>query len=308
MSTSNILIDATITVSRNMPAGQTIKQYTVTNSGTNKISNCDKNGKMYNITYKPLTSAVPVSGQPGVYETGLRGIGYKIETRLNDSYINDGADWHLIDGTVTAHDSTYNTSWAPYYYPEATYRLSLVTTNDPIDQGSFTQMNGQIAQVLFDSTVTTSLTVSNASAVVVKSISCNTASNVMPLNLGKVSVDDANSGVGKVFGTQPFSLVFNCDPGVKVTGVLAGVQDPNTSDSSVFALDAASHKADGVGVQFSYKLMPIKSGVPFVIGSTNPGTGTVQLPFNFETAYFQTKSTVTAGTANATVVMNLTYE
>ncbi|SHG60148.1 Pilin (type 1 fimbria component protein) [Pantoea sesami] len=103
------------------------------------------------------------------------------------------------------------------------------------------------------------------------------------------------------------NLGLDCDAGANVNITLNGVQSNETSDSSVLSLTTDGGQegiAEGVGVQLLYNNEPLKLNSRIVLKQSQGG----QESFPITARYIQTKDKVKPGIANATAVLNLTYQ
>ncbi|MCL6720425.1 fimbrial protein [Klebsiella sp. T2.Ur] len=102
------------------------------------------------------------------------------------------------------------------------------------------------------------------------------------------------------------NLGLNCDVGANINVSLSGTQNPDISDSSVLALtgQGGAGVAKGVGVQIVYNGAPLMLNNRIVLKTSSGGQET----FPLTARYYQTRTTVSTGTANASATLNLTYQ
>ena len=103
------------------------------------------------------------------------------------------------------------------------------------------------------------------------------------------------------------NLGLNCDPGANINVELAGTQNPDApADASVLALtgQGGPETAGGVGVQIVYNDVPLQLNNRIVLKKSAGGQET----FPLVARYYQTKSQVKPGSANATATLNITYQ
>lgn len=126
----------------------------------------------------------------------------------------------------------------------------------------------------------------------------------------QVPLDDVIAGsltsIGTTAKPKTFNLGLSCDAGARVNVKMTGTQNSDSSANGVLQLSGAGSAgvATGVGIQILYNNSPLKLNKNIVL-KTSPGG---QETFPFVAQYYQTKSTVTTGDANATATLNLTYQ
>ncbi len=116
------------------------------------------------------------------------------------------------------------------------------------------------------------------------------------------------TGTGNTQGDTPFTIGLQCDANARINATLNFTQDGDTTNQSVAAVTGKGSAgiASGVGIQLLYGNTPLKNNVLTFLKTSSGGQ---ELPAGAFTArYFQTKSTVQAGTANTTATMTLTYQ
>lgn len=102
------------------------------------------------------------------------------------------------------------------------------------------------------------------------------------------------------------NLGLNCDAGANINVTLSGTQNPDVGTTSVLALtgQGGANVAKGVGVQIIYNGTPLTLNNRIVLKKSAGGQET----FPLIARYYQTKTAVTTGTANASATLNLTYQ
>ncbi|WP_228288541.1 MULTISPECIES: fimbrial protein [unclassified Klebsiella] len=131
-------------------------------------------------------------------------------------------------------------------------------------------------------------------------LSCSISSQVLNFDLGSVSAAEFGSAAGFTPShTDTQSLGLNCNPGVNINVELNGVQNP---DASVLALTGQG--GDNVAVQLLYNNAPIQLNNRLMLKQSPGGLES----FPIMARYYQTKSLVKAGEANATATLDMTYQ
>lgn len=139
-------------------------------------------------------------------------------------------------------------------------------------------------------------------------VACSISTPNLTFPIGDVPV----SSFGSTVGTTPAvaqntqNLGLNCDVGANINVSLSGTQNPDISDSSVLALtgQGGAGVAKGVGVQIVYNGAPLMLNNRIVLKTSSGGQET----FPLTARYYQTRTTVSTGTANASATLNLTYQ
>ncbi|HEJ9095812.1 TPA: fimbrial protein [Serratia odorifera] len=136
-------------------------------------------------------------------------------------------------------------------------------------------------------------------------VSCSVSASNISVPLGDVLATKF-TGVGATPVTKGFNLGLNCDVNAKVNVSLSGIANSDIANSDILALTNAGTAgvADGLGVQILYNGAPLKRDTNLLLKTSAGGVET--LPFSAR--YFQTKSAVKPGKANATATLNLTYQ
>jgi type 1 fimbria pilin len=139
-------------------------------------------------------------------------------------------------------------------------------------------------------------------------VACSIKTPNITFALGKVRVSEFGSTPGTTPPTaqQTKSLILDCDAGANINMMLTGIQQPDVSDSSILALSGQGNAgvAEGVGVQLLYNAAPLTLNSNLVLKRSAGG----QELFPITARYYQTRSSVTTGSANASATLTLTYQ
>lgn len=256
----------------------------------------------------PTGQTVQIGGMTfPVYATNIQGIGYIIESR--DSL--DGNEW---SGWVAQPSST-NFSllglWGTQF-PDTEVGLgmsiALVTYGTgTVGEGGITIGNVASARACTENTYCGgSATISVSSSVVVTKVACSMNSGFsLAFSMGQITADQF-TGINSVSSeTKTENLELNCDKGTNVNVTLSGVQNPDSTDTSILALSPTSNTAQGIGVQLLYNNVPIKLNSLLNIDTAAP-EGMRTYPITAR--YIQTKDKVTPGSANTTATLNVIYQ
>lgn len=136
-------------------------------------------------------------------------------------------------------------------------------------------------------------------------LACSLTTPTLAAPLGNIYAT-AFTGVGSTAGNNDFNMGLNCAVGTKVNVTMNGTQNQDTANTSVLALTGAGSAgvAKGVGAQILYNNTPLNIGNKLVLKTSAGGIET----FPFKARYYQTLSTISPGSANATATLDITYQ
>ncbi|NTX82074.1 type 1 fimbrial protein [Serratia proteamaculans] len=140
---------------------------------------------------------------------------------------------------------------------------------------------------------------------IITTLACSLNSTSINVPLGDVAATKF-TGIATTAGDKSFDLGLTCDKDAKINVSLAGTQNTDTSETSVLALTSAGQTgtASGVGVQLLYGGTPLKINNNILLKSSAGGQET--LPFTAR--YYQTLADISAGLANSSATLNITYQ
>ena len=255
-------------------------------------------------------NSAPVAGYTDVYPTNIDGIGVRYNFALNSgslSFCPVQFDDHISNSTRTYTCHILNKDTQGLSMGAS---LQFVKTKPNVASGAITtipsvtssySLNNQSGQWDLN------LIWSGAGSVVVTVQACaiNNSSIAVPLD---PVLADSFTGAGTTKGDRTFTIDLNCDAGARINASLSGTQSAETANDSILALSGAgmSGVASGIGIQLLYGNTPLKLDNNIVL-KTSAG-GQEFPPGAFTARYFQTKNNVTAGSANATATLNITYQ
>ena len=242
-----------------------------------------------------------------VFSTNIPGIGYAVGgagVNTCGSTFVTGA--FLVGNTPNTHSVCSNSGqWSTLTMTGTVEFIKTAATTgsgvlSAMQVGSFILYNG-------GSTFQTPESLISISSVPVTTVACSVNNANIRVTMGTIN-STAFSGVGSspaAARTQNFTIPLSCNLGTRVNVTLTGTAVSGTT--GVVALDSAGTTgvASGVGVQMLY------NSVPVTLGSImNIGTATSEGNFNIplQARYYQTASTITAGTANSSATFTLAYQ
>ncbi|KNC91903.1 fimbrial protein [Trabulsiella odontotermitis] len=273
----------TVNVQRDTPTGTTIA--TTVAPGYAQVKTISESGEVCPGNYSMVYLSGTESSIGGVFKTNLVGVGIKVSGMPGDFtlpvYQNSG------------------------YYNLGYYVVSLVKTGD-ITPGLLTP--GLIAQAWFGSPGNYFTQISLDANSQVNVLSCSLSSQVINFDLGTLSAAEFSNVAGfSPAHTDTQNLGLNCNPGANINVELKGTENPDAAGNrSVLALtgQGGDNVAGGVGVQLLYNNTPLQLNNRLLLKQSSGG----QEIFPLTARYYQTGPVVTAGEANATATLDITYQ
>ncbi|EKS9201221.1 fimbrial protein [Enterobacter cloacae] len=143
---------------------------------------------------------------------------------------------------------------------------------------------------------------------VITQVTCSIATPNLVFPIGDVLASSFGNAVGTIptNASNTQNLGLNCDAGANINISLMGTQNPDVATTSVLALtnQGSADVAKGVGVQILYNGNPLLLNNRIVMKQSSGGQET----FPITARYYQTKTAVTTGKANASATLDLTYQ
>lgn len=290
-----------VSVSTSLPVGSTIPgtERTVQISG-----NCyyaPDAGQPIIACYNGFGKEIP--GLPGVYETGVAGIGISLRndkgqrvTGAADQICSANVPVGQVSGTINS-DSTI-----PFSFD---VMLELVKTSETVASGALTMSNTQFnLEVGRNEALGDPNTLSYSGNVQVKAVTCSVSPKSLTVTLGDFPVSRF-TGPGTLVSQSVFNIDMLCDRDVQPEMMITSANGYETNFPGVIKLTPESGVATGVGVK-----MLFNGQIP-VFGqymNTFTAYANVQSQYPFSVSYEQTSSEVTPGTANAVATITVAYK
>ncbi|MCS8552349.1 fimbrial protein [Citrobacter sp. XY323] len=278
----------TIYAQRDIPVGQKIGTIKLFPSFTGSWFGC-QGGELISVSM--FRDAI--SGFPHIYSTGIPGVGIKVyyTAFTQDTFDNPPRTGTMGQGAVGVENSGMDKG-----VTVELYKTGPITSKN-IDSGLYFQKTYGDLEVIRGSIV--------AGQVIQLACSLNSSTITVPL---PDALGSEFTAIGTTKGERTFTIDLNCDAGARINASLSGTQSAETSNDSILALSGAgtSGVAKGIGIQLLYDGTPLKLNNNIVL-KTSAG-GQEFPPGAFTARYFQTKDNVTAGSANATATLNITYQ
>lgn len=283
LATSNVSFNNTI-VQRDTPIGTTIASASVQPSASGSVMWCpsvEGGGHFYTqMDYSSQKTALE-----HVYATNVSGVGIRM--------VDSGGLYF----DAPANDNTMS----GYFNTGRWYTVDLIKTG-PIEAGILSAgvVGSRYAENKTDAVIQINLISSTVSQA-----ACTINTQNINIPLSDVLASDLTS-VGSTAKPKTFNVGLDCDAGANINAKLTGIQNTDSSTDGVLQLTSAGNNnvASGVGIQILYNDAPIALNNNIVLKTSAGGQET----FPFTAQYYQTKTGVTAGSANATATLELTYQ
>ncbi|MBJ9163926.1 fimbrial protein [Citrobacter farmeri] len=286
----------TISVPRDIPIGGEIA-YGLFGASKSDAFFCD--AATYQLYYS-LTYGSKTKEDEHVYATNLKGVGIKV---LNNTSQYGNIDYYESPPSTETTPNTATTVRinSPYV------QVFLIKTGE-IETGSLA--TGNIGEYyISDKNNVRLVTVTNiimqGGKIAVTGCSLNTPA--LSFTLSDINSNEFGTTVGYIPPeTDTQNIDLECDPNVNIYASLSGVKNPDLNDPSVLALTGQGEEgvAKGVGIQLLFKKKLLKVNKDISLKTTNGGVES--LPITAQ--YYQTLSKVTAGSANSSATLVLTYQ
>lgn len=290
--TSHYLYFGTVSVQRDAPVGTVLASASTSPTGLEDAW-CPNTSPIYEYFYMIYQGGVSTS----VYNTyktnidgvGIRGSGYR-------AYFTNPASAAGGFSSGTSFFDNY-----PAYF-------DLVKTG-PISSGG-ALAGGTVATLGYGSSFyqrVESWDVRIGSGTIT-ALTCSISTPNLVFPIGDVSTSKFGTSVGTIpsgaENTQNLGL--NCTANANINATFGGTQNPDVGATSVLALtgQGSAGVASGVGVQILYNGSPLELNKNIVLKKSSGGQET----FPLTARYYQTKTSVTTGTANASATLSVTYQ
>lgn len=226
-----------------------------------------------------------------IYETNIPGIGIRLSSG------------NYFDNPPVTFSYNATTSYVDWFGG----KVELIVTG-PVSPGVLNPGTlGAVSLQGSDGIYRDGLTVVVASGTI-NVLACSVSSTQLTFPIGDIPVSLFGSTIGTTPGnaqvTQNIGLV--CNTGANIKVVLSGIQNPDNSTPSVIALTGQGSPgvASGVGVQFLYNGAPLALNTSLLLKQSAGGQELLPLTAR----YYQTKTTVMPGIANASATLSVTYQ
>ncbi|RJT20060.1 fimbrial protein [Buttiauxella izardii] len=285
-----------ISVSSTLPVGQIIPgtDHLFTISGS--CSSGHNNNVIIGCYYG---SGNAVAGFPGVYDTGVAGIGITLINEQGQRIVGTGQSCDTR-GTPLGYVSTDGKDTFNF-----TATIALVKTSVNISSGSLQQAQTKFGVGVYGrDAIGNPNQLSYAGNINFKAVTCNVPTKALSVDLGSPFAGDF-PGVGSTTLAKTFIVPVTCNDPVEIGTELSSGNGYELPDIGVVKLTQESGVATGVGVQFLYNGSPLVVNNYITTGNITVADETINIPFDVR--YYQTASTVTPGAANAVATLSISY-
>lgn len=242
-----------------------------------------------------------ISGMPGVYNTGVVGVGI---TLINSSGQRVTGAGPGCDTRNTPLGYISNTSGKTF---SISMTLALVKTGNNIVAGWMDRSQTRFGIGMYNTGYglggSTDSSVSFTGDLYYRAVTCSVDANI-PVPLADMVVANF-SGIGSTAGDKAFNVPVTCNAPVSVMMNMTSAAY-SSKPNSVMALTAGAGNASGIGIQLLYNSSPVVFDNYFSAGNVVNAGDTLNVPFTAR--YYQTASTVVPGTANATATVTMAYQ
>lgn len=284
-----------ISVSSSLPIGSVIPSSTETHSVKGTCSDVPANTAI-TACYAGTGSEVP--GHPGVYETGIEGVGIEVLNRSGQAIRGTSGGCDSSSTQMGVIDGNNNLDF--------TYSVRLVKTATQVKSGSVMQ-----AQTRFGFSLTNGLTLgtSNTSTYSATIAATTTTCSIDPLNL-TVTLGDFPvtqfTHVGSYTSWKSFSINATCSSDATFTASVTSANGVNSQYGDVINLTPGADSATGIGVRMLLDGVDLRYDYPIPVGGSVKANTATAIPFSVQ--YYQTDAVVTAGKANTIMTIDMEYE
>lgn len=280
-----------LTIQHDAAVGTVLATVTIPSSGT-QLGTCAVAGQTTMNDQMMYLGAVS-SGTNGVYNTNIPGVGISgFYYSATYPFLTPPSTWTFANG-------------APTGIGDAVSTFKLIKTGT-ITSGVLS--NTLVAKVFYSGSPTIDTVDIVMAGSSVTQLTCSITTPTLLFPIGDILKSQFSSTVGfspaSAQNTQNLGL--NCDAGANINVSLSGTQNPDVGTTSVLALtgQGGANVAKGVGVQLLYNGTPLVLNNNIVLKKSSGGQET----FPLTARYYQTKTTVSTGTANASATLNITYQ
>lgn len=292
-----------VVVQRDTPVGTVVATQTGTAlAGRNNFIECNTSG--FASQWAAGGGFTPVSyGGQTLYESGIPGLAFRIVTpgagstsgrygsgalprTLTGVSCNNGPNWWRLCGGTWGNLSVQ------------LVKISATTGSGQLATGTLVK-----AVVRGETDVYTY----NVGSGRVQTVACSVTSNSIWVAMGDVK-NTVFSGVGSTSPSTDFSIALNCDASTNVNlTITPGSAGAFDAAKGILTMDNpdSTTVATGVGVQVLYNSAPVSLGTRFRVATTS-ADGAYSIPL--QARYYQTKTAITPGQANANATFTMTYQ
>lgn len=293
---------SSVAVTSSLPVGADIpgSQHTFNVSGT-----CGTNGSN-ELAGDPIIACyygtgAEIAGFPGVYSTGVEGIGIALTNSSGQRVVGGGVSCDTRNTSLGSLDSSLSY--------QITVTLSLVKTANDISDTALAQSQTRFGLGVYGKSGLGgggNNTLSYTGNINIRTESCDVLNNTINVPLGTVTQGQFSStSPGGVSPDVPFSIELNCDAGANVNIRIDGTADDSLAAGVIKISSGAEGQATGVGIQIlKGDTSPVGIGQEWAI-TPSASEGSLSIPFFVR--YYLNGQTLSSGSANGTATFTMIY-
>jgi len=287
---------SSISVSSTLPVGQVIPGSDHLFSVSGSCSSGHDNNVII-ACYYGTGSQIP--DFPGVYDTGVPGIGITLINQQGQRITGTGAGCDTRN-TPLGYVSTDGSDSFNF-----TTTIALVKTSTNIGSGELLQSQTRFGVGVYGKEgLGNPNNLSYAGNINFKAVTCSTDPKSLYINLGTPSADEF-TGQGTTLNGTEFSVHITCNDPVEIGAKLSSGNGYAIPELGVINLTQETGVASGVGVQFLHDDTPMLPNTYLSVGQVFNAGGSAYP--NFKVRYYQTSNTITPGVANAVATLTISY-
>ncbi|MFD3245193.1 fimbrial protein [Rahnella aquatilis] len=294
---------SSIAVTSSLPPGSDIpgSQHTFSLSGTCGASGSDE------VAGDPIIACyygtgTEIAGFPGVYTTGVEGIGIALTNSSGQRVIGASQNCDTRNTSLGALDT--NKSY------QISVTLSLVKTANDISDTALQQSQTRFGLGVYGKSGLGSgggtNTLSYTGNILIRTESCDVLNKTIDVQLGTVWPGlFSGTTAGGVTPDVPFSIELNCDAGANVNIRIDGTADDSLAAGVIKISSGTEGQASGVGIQIlKGDTTPVSLGQQWAI-TPSASEGNLSIPFFAR--YYLNGQTLSSGSANGTATFTMIY-
>jgi type 1 fimbria pilin len=233
---------------------------------------------------------------PNVYSTGIPGLGMKVMAQ------NTNARSYTLPFVTGSDDQVLPN----HPYSEGIRWYAELVVTGPLTPGSFNTNIVDESYIKFEDLETHDLILGNVQ-LNVQGTACTVTTSTQDVSLG-THLTTEFTGMNSTTESVPVPLALNCpNSGIGISATLNATPDTSTTQpGAIKTTPGTGLNAGGVAIQM---LDQSDNGIPLNTPVKYTSTGAGTFNFNWKARYLQTTSTpVTAGDADTSATMTITYE
>lgn len=274
-----------VIVQRDTPVGSIIAEVHYPDTSEKFLSCSDNSSAYYSTSMFSSRSAIS-----DVYNTNVPGVGVKLAFQ--------GTSWAFSN-------PAYQRTYARSGIGTVGLTITLVKTDNIV---SGVVNSGMLGYVWGDGDPSLKALTVNLLGNQVTQVACSITTPNLSFPIGNVPATNfgTTQGIIPSGGQVTQNLGLSCDNYANINVSLSGTQNPDVANNSVLALtgQGSAGVASGVGVQILYNGSPLQINNRLVLKQSSGG----QEIFPLTARYYQTRTSVSTGTANTSATLNLTYQ